>query len=159
MNILQQQLKEYRRTDNGEIIQGAAHTSKLLNHKYRNKIIMTTYQHLKKHNGSYDAIACCGTSGLMVVPQIAELLKKNIIVVRKDLKGYSKFYVEGPNTKKYIIIDDLICSGDTVKHIIRSIKKETSISKCIGVYSCMRDECAYRNIPELCVRDLGVDYL
>ena len=81
MNILQQQLKEYRRTDNGEIIQGAAHTSKLLNHKYRNKIIMQTYVDLRDKDLEFDAIACCGISGLMVVPQIAELLKKNILFV------------------------------------------------------------------------------
>ncbi len=154
-----QQLDEYRRNEDGSVIQGASHTSRILNHKYRNRIIMTTYQHLKKYEESYDAIVCCGTSGLMVVPQIAELLKKNIVVVRKDLKGYSKFYVEGAYTKKYIIVDDLICSGDTIRHIIRSIKKETSTSKCIGVYSYMKDECAYRKMPELCEKDLGIPYL
>lgn len=159
MNVLMQQLDEYRRNEDGSVIQGAAHTSKLLNHKYRNRIIMTTYSYLKKLNIDYDAIACCGTSGLMIVPQIAELLTKNIIVVRKDLKGYSKFYVEGPYTKKYIIIDDLICSGDTIKHILTSINRESSRSKCMGVYSYIKDECAYRNHPEYCKKDLNIEYL
>ena len=94
MNGLQQELDEFRRTPDGKVIQGCSHTSRILSHKYRNKIIMTTYQDLKKYDGSYDAIACCGTSGLMVVPQIAELLNKNIVVVRKNTDGYSDFMVE-----------------------------------------------------------------
>ncbi len=154
-----QELDEFRRNDDGSIIQGSSHTSRILNHKYRNKIIMSTYSYLNKLNIQYDAIACCGTSGLMIVPQIAELLKKNIIVVRKDLKGYSKFYVEGPYTKKYIIIDDLICSGNTIKHILKSIDKESSRSKCMGVYCYIPEESAYKNYPEYCERDLGVRYL
>jgi adenine/guanine phosphoribosyltransferase-like PRPP-binding protein len=159
MNVLQQQLDEYRRTDDGNIIQGAAHTSRILNHKYRNKIIINAYSHLNKLDTYYDAIACCGTSGLMVVPQIAELLKKNIIVVRKKKDGYSDFMVEGTHTNHYIIIDDLICSGGTIKHIIKNIKAETPRSKCVGVYCYMPEESVYRNCPEYCRRDLGVEYL
>ena len=159
MNVLQQQLDDYRRNDDGSIIQGAAHTSRILNHKYRNKIIINTYSYLNKLDIYYDSIACCGTSGLMVVPQIAELLKKNIIVVRKKKDGYSDFLVEGPSSKYYIIIDDLICSGGTVKHIIKNIRRETPRSKCVGVYCYMPEESSYRNCPEYCKRDLGVEYL
>ena len=92
MNVLQQELDEFRRTPDGKVIQGCSHTSRILSHKYRNKIIMTTYQDLKKYDGSYDAIACCGTSGLMVVPQIAELLNKNIIVGKEEHRWIFGFY-------------------------------------------------------------------
>jgi adenine/guanine phosphoribosyltransferase-like PRPP-binding protein len=159
MNVLEQQLDDYRRTDDGNIIQGAAHTSRILNHKYRNKIIINAYTKLSKLDIYYDAIACCGTSGLMVVPQIAELLKKNIIVVRKKKDGYSDFMVEGTHTNCYIIIDDLICSGGTVRHIIKNIRSETPRSKCVGVYCYMPEESVYRNYPEYCERDLGISYL
>ena len=159
MNVLQQELDEFRRTPDGKVIQGCSHTSRILSHKYRNKMIMTTYQHLKKYDDSYDAIACCGTSGLMVVPQIAELLNKNIIVVRKGTDGYSDFVVEGPNTCSYVIIDDLVCSGGTVKHIIKNIKEEIPRAKCMGVWSYIREECVYRRMPENCMRDLGIKYL
>jgi adenine/guanine phosphoribosyltransferase-like PRPP-binding protein len=159
MNVLEQQLDEYRRNDDGSIIQGAAHTSRILNHKYRNKIIINAYTKLNKLDIYYDSIACCGTSGLMVVPQIAELLKKNIIVVRKKKDGYSDFIVEGAATNLYIIIDDLICSGGTVKHIMKNIRRETPRSKCVGVYCYMPEESSYRNCPEYCQRDLGIPYL
>ena len=159
MNVLEQQLDEFRRNDDGSIIQGAAHTSRILNHKYRNKIIINAYSYLNKLDIYYDSIACCGTSGLMVVPQIAELLNKNIIVVRKNKDGYSDFMVEGAATNLYIIIDDLICSGGTVKHIIKNIRRETPRSKCVGVYCYMPEESSYRNCPEYCKRDLGIPYL
>lgn len=159
MNVLQQKLDDHRRTDDGRVIQGASHTSRLLNHKYRNKIIMQTYVDLRSKDLEFDAIACCGISGLMVVPQIAELLKKNILVIRKDLNGYSNFNIEGPHTNRYIIIDDLICSGNTVKTIMKAIKSEFHKPKCLGIYCYMPEESAYRNKPELCKRDLGIDYL
>ena len=159
MNILQQKLDDHRRTDDGRVIQGSSHTSRLLNHKYRNKIIMQTYVDLRNKDLEFDAIVCCGISGLMVVPQIAELLKKNIIVIRKDLNGYSSFNIEGPYTNKYIIVDDLICSGNTVKTIMKQIKSEFYKSKCLGIYCYMPEESTYRNHPELCKKDLGIDYL
>jgi adenine/guanine phosphoribosyltransferase-like PRPP-binding protein len=159
MNILEQELDEFRRTPDGKVIQGCSHTSRILSHKYRNKIIMNTYAALKKYDKEYDAIACMGVSGIMVVPQIAELLNKNIIVVRKQVDRYSDFMVEGAYTNKYIIIDDLICSGGTVKAIIKNIKEEIPQAKCIGVWSYMKDQCAYRKIPKYCKRDLGVTYL
>ena len=159
MNILQQQLDEYRRTENGEVIQGAAHTSKILNHRYRNKVVMDAYVYLNKLDLEYTAIACCGASGMLVVPQIAELLKKNIILVRKDTGGYSEFIVEGTPAKNYIIVDDLICSGNTIKYIINSIKNEVPRSKCLGVYCYIPEESTYRRHPEYCKKDLGIEYL
>ena len=160
MNVLHQELDDFRRNEDGSIIQGASHTCRVLNHKYRNKVIINAYAKLAKVDFWYDAIACCGTSGMLVVPQIAELLKKNIIVARKiNDNCYSDFIIEGPSTKQYIIIDDLICSGKTVKHIIKAIKTETPRSKCMGIYSYMKDECAYANAYDLCLRDFGCQYL
>ena len=68
----------------GKVIQGCAHTSLILNHKTRNKIIIKAVCNLRKIRDEFDTIVCCGVSGLMVVPQIAELLDKHILVVRKD---------------------------------------------------------------------------
>lgn len=160
MNILEQQVDQFRHTEDGKIIQGASHTSRVLNHKYRNKVIIEAYTKLSKVDFWYDAIVCSGTSGMIVVPQIAELLKKNIIVIRKkNNDSYSDFIVEGANTHQYIIVDDLICSGGTAKHILKSIKEESPRSKCMGIYTYMKDECAYRNRPDLCMRDLKIPYL
>lgn len=160
MSTYWQELDDFRRNEDGSIIQGASHTSRVLNHKYRNRVIIDAYTKLSKVDFWFDAIACTGTSGMLVVPQIAELLKKNIIVVRKFNEDcYSKFLVEGTSTKQYIIIDDLVCSGNTIKHIIDSIKDETPRSKCMGIYTYMKDECSYYNNHDMCMRDFKAPYL
>ena len=95
MNVMNQELDDYRRTEDGKIIQGASHTCRVLNHKARNKVIIKAVCDLRKISDRFDSIACCGVSGLVVVPQIAELLDKHIVVVRKpDEERYSDFYVE-----------------------------------------------------------------
>ena len=155
-------MDEYRKTHDGKIIQGASHTCRVLNHKERNKAIIKAVCDLRKVVDSFDSIACCGVSGLMVVPQIAELLNKHIVIVRKGEKCYSEFRTEGVAPFRYIILDDLICSGGTVKHIKRVLKDEYPRAACIGVYCYMPSECAYRNDQEgskLCQRDLGIPLL
>lgn len=143
MNILDMPMEDIRRTEHG-IIQGASHTCHVLNHKIRNKIIIKAVCDLRKISDSFDSIACCGVSGLMVVPQIAELLNKNIVVVRKGEKCYSEFLTEGAAPFRYIILDDLICSGTTVKHIKHTIRDEYARARCVGLYCYLPDECAYR---------------
>lgn len=144
MSILNNTIEPERITDSGNIIQGCSHTCRVLNHKVRNKIIIKAVCDLRKIADQFDSIACCGTSGLMVVPQIAELLNKNIILIRKkNEKRYSNFTIEGASPFRYIILDDLICSGDTVRHITRNISHEYARSKCVGLYCYMPEECAY----------------
>lgn len=136
-------IDEVRCTESG-IIQGSSHTCHVLNHKVRNKIIIKAVCDLRKMSDQFDSIACCGVSGLMVVPQIAELLNKNIILIRKqNEKCYSDFTIEGVKPFRYIILDDLICSGDTVRHIQRNISNEYEMTQCVGLYCYMPEECAY----------------
>ena len=145
MNIMNSAIEDVRKTDTG-IIQGASHTCHVLNHKARNKIIIKAVCDLRKISNSFDSIACCGTSGLMVVPQVAELLNKNILLIRKkDEKCYSNFAIEGITPTRYIILDDLICSGGTVRHIQCSIRDEYYKAQCVGLYCYMPQECAYTN--------------
>lgn len=149
-----------RRTEDGRWLQGCDHTAILLNPKTRNKIIEQAILDIKKSKISFDTIACCGISGLLVVPQIAEKLHKNTIVIRKiNDKSYSPFHYEGVMPHKYIIVDDLICSGKTVKHIISTIKTDSDIAECMGVYCFLKDQCSYRTNNSLCKRDLGIKYI
>ena len=155
------QIEEVRNTDGG-IIQGASHTCHVLNHKIRNKIIIKAVCDLRKIAKDFDSIACCGVSGLMVVPQIAEILNKNILVVRKDERRYSDFTTEGVAPFRYVVIDDLICSGKTIKHITDTIKEEYPRARALGVYCYLPEECGYPDDHEgskLCERDLGLPLL
>jgi adenine/guanine phosphoribosyltransferase-like PRPP-binding protein len=161
MNIMNNQIEDVRQTGSG-IIQGASHTCHVLNHKVRNKIIIKAVCDLRKISKDFDSIACCGVSGLMVVPQIAEILNKNILVVRKDERRYSDFTTEGVAPFRYVVIDDLICSGKTIKHITDTIKEEYPRARALGVYCYLPEECAYPATDEnskLCERDLGMPLL
>jgi len=161
-SLNEMQIEEVRKTDDGKYIQGASHTCHVLNHKARNKIIIKSVCDLRKISNTFDSIACCGVSGLMVVPQIAELLNKNIVVVRKGERCYSEFRTEGVAPFQYIILDDLICSGGTVRHIKKVIKDEYSRSHCIGVYCYLPNECAYHPDEQgskICKRDFGIPLL
>jgi adenine/guanine phosphoribosyltransferase-like PRPP-binding protein len=161
MNVLSTKIDDFRKTRDGKYIQGASHTSIVLNHQFRNMIVMEAIRKLRPY--AFDTIVGCGTSGLIVIPQIAEILDKHILVVRKPKeKCYSEFSTEGVAPSRYIILDDLICSGSTIRHIKRTINNEYPIAKCIGIYCYLPQECAYRNNPEgsaLCQRDLGAPLL
>ena len=161
MNIMNNQIEDVRQTGSG-IIQGASHTCHVLNHKIRNKIIIKAVCDLRKIKNEFDSIACCGVSGLLVVAQIAELLNKNILIIRKNEKRYSEFRTEGIAPLRYVVIDDLICSGTTVNHITRIIKEEYPRAKSIGIYCYLPEECAYSADAQgskLCERDLGMPLL
>lgn len=162
-NILHNTVEDYRKTTDGQYIQGCGHTSQVLNHKNRNKIIIKAVCDLRKSDVGFDSICCSGTSGLLVVPQIAEILDKHIVVVRKkDERSYSNFDIEGVAPYRYIIIDDLVCSGNTIKHIQKTIKREHPRAICMGVYCYIPGDCAYRSDTDgskLCQRDLGIPLL
>lgn len=153
---------DHRKMADGKVIQGCSHTSLVLNHKERNKIIIKAVCKLRKISDEFDTIACCGISGLLVVPQIAELLNKHILIIRKNEKCYSEFRMEGVAPFRYVIVDDLICSGSTIKRIKNTIKEDHPRARCVGVYCYMPEETAYkadRDGSKLCERDLGVPLL
>jgi adenine/guanine phosphoribosyltransferase-like PRPP-binding protein len=138
--------------------EGCEHTRVVLNHKNRNQIVMNTIKGLRDYD--YDSIVCCGTSGIIVAPQVCEILNKEIVIVRKDHeKRYSPFVIEGILGNRFVFLDDLVCSGGTLRHVIKNIKEEHPYAKCAGVYCYMKDKCGYRNAPECFYKDFGLDYL
>ena len=156
------EISDHRRVDGG-IIQGAEHTSLVLNHKQRHSYIISGVCRLRKNLHDFDAIACCGISGVIVAVQIAELLNKEIVIVRKPqnstLREYSEFTIEGVAPRRYVIVDDLVCSGKTVRYILNEIKEEYPRAICVGMYSYMKESCAYRNASDTFKKRFGIDYL
>ena len=67
-------------------------------------------------------------------------------MVRKGTENcYSTFMIEGPQPRRFIIVDDLICSGNTIKHILSQISMEYNTDVCypVGVYCYLPEHCAY----------------
>lgn len=95
---------------------------------------------LKPHAAKFQAIAFRGMSGCLVAPWVAAKLKKHMLMVRKG-KSHSTNLVEGELTvDSYIILDDFMDSGNTVKQIVNRIAM-TRDAKMVGA-------CFY-NKPEL----------
>ena len=158
--LMHDELKELniRKTSSGQIIQGATHTVKILNHKHRQQMIKNAVKVLSQYE--FDGIACTGVSGLMIVPQLCEILDKNIIVVRKIKETrYSPFDYEGVPPKRYVIVDDLVSSGNTIQRILKLFKEEIPSAKCVGYYSYLSNECAYAQATSVFKKVFHIDYL
>lgn len=114
-----------------------------LNSKARHRVVETIVHILKNKIGldNFDAIAVCGTSGMLIGPIIAYLLNKEIIVVRKKLDAERsnchsnhtvEFSLDHELEHKYVIIDDLISRGYTVSRIIEQLSLKSNFS-CAGI--------------------------
>lgn len=100
----------------------SSYLHKALNVKKRSVVIDKIVKKLINENKSY-AIACCGMSGMLIGPEVANRLKWPVWIVRKAKeKSHSYLSVEGDiSVKDYIIIDDFIDTGETIKYINRKI--------------------------------------
>jgi hypothetical protein len=81
---------------------------------------------IDKNDLKFDAIAVRGISGMIIGAPLAANLGKPLIVVRKPSEKSHGEPVEVPTLLpgkfRYIIIDDMIASGETVRSIVVSIK-------------------------------------
>jgi len=89
-------------------------------------------------NTKFDTIAFAGMSGALIAPGIALATNKELTLVRKagDKHHGSSITkgVEGnANINRYIIVDDLVSSGATVRRIQRQIRKYYPDAMCVGV--------------------------
>jgi orotate phosphoribosyltransferase len=90
---------------------------------------------IKDSEVEFDAIAFRGMSGALIAPIIAMKLKKNMLMVRKDDGNHFGSNLEGvESSERYIIIDDLICSGNTLRIIREEVTKRIATAQCVGVF-------------------------
>jgi adenine/guanine phosphoribosyltransferase-like PRPP-binding protein len=96
-----------------------------------------TIRRFSKHT-HFDAIAFTGTSGAAIAYPLSLRLNKPLICVRKK-KEKSHYFgrIEGcVDAKSYIIVDDCVASGRTVKDIVSTISgcKRLKKAKPVGIY-------------------------
>ena len=89
----------------------------------------------------FDAIAFTGTSGAALAYPLSIKMKVPLICVRKSVKdNHYGSKLEGcTNARTYIIVDDFIASGSTMKKIQKAVKDHTGEygadpAKLVGVY-------------------------
>jgi orotate phosphoribosyltransferase len=83
----------------------------------------------------YTFIVCSGYSGVLIAPHVVLAVNKELIIVRKSAQNTHGMLVEQHNIrgKDYIILDDFIQTGDTVRRIIEILQKEKPHLKCVGI--------------------------
>ena len=83
----------------------------------------------------FDAIAFRGVSGAAIAFPVSALTGLHLICVRKERNSHGN-RVEGPSRsiKRYVILDDFISSGETIRAIYGAVKAVSrSESKCVGI--------------------------
>lgn len=101
---------------------------KILNPRKRAEVVAQCRRVLTTLGWKFDAIAVTGLSGNLVGVDLATLLNKNIMIVRKKDEDNHGKLVEATqplqDDVRYIIVDDFISSGATVKRIHAKIHEE-----------------------------------
>lgn len=96
---------------------------------------------LKLWGIEFDGIAFTGMSGALVAPMVADKMKKKLLMVRKDGDvSHSSYAVEGHrDVKRYIVLDDLVCTGTSVRNVVKGVLRmrhsyELTGLECVGVF-------------------------
>ena len=100
--------------------------------------------------GAFDAIAFTGLSGSVIAGAISIAMDKYLYCVRKSTENrHSDYAVEGPATGlRYVIIDDFISTGATIKRVIEMVGAHTDgQAVCAGVY-LWRDDVLLAGVPK-----------
>ena len=91
--------------------------------------VATAIKNLK--DVSFDTVAVRGVSGMTLGSILAHVLKKNLCIIRKDDGSHSCRELESGRhfQGRYIIVDDLIDTGKTIKAIIKAIEDDEREAK------------------------------
>lgn len=88
-------------------------------------------------NVDFDSIAFIGMSGALLAPVLAFVMGKELIALRKHgSQSHSWHSIEGFNkTKRYIVVDDFICTGNTVRDIAKRMEGFAPGAEYVGTYA------------------------
>ncbi len=114
----------------------AYYYTRILSNECRRKILQTAEEDLQEFVDDFDAVAFIGLSGALIAPSIADLFGKELLAIRKQTEScHSGYNVEGYiGSYTYIIVDDFIASGNTVRRIYRTVQEYNPEAICLGIY-------------------------
>lgn len=99
------------------------------------KIVNALVTMLREKEVEFDTIVFRGMSGSLIAPIIAYLMHKSLLVVRKDSENnHSGYSLEGNHPSRFIIIDDFISSGHTIKTILSDVGDRFPNAICQGIF-------------------------
>src|SRR5258706_474101 len=87
-----------------------------------------------KRKHPFDAIAFTGSSGAALAFPLSYLLKLPLIHVRKGKSHYGGGQIEGTiSSKRYLIIDDFIETGASIRRVIKAVNSELDDAKPVAI--------------------------
>ena len=94
------------------------------------RVVDDLRKRMKEH--PFDAIAFIGISGAVLAPIVAYELGVGLIAVqKKGTRACSRRHWHGPMDVRYIILDDDVNTGATLRWVLRAIG---DASTCVGAY-------------------------
>lgn len=118
------------------VYEGGGYNAMFLTHYKLFEVMNESIKTLEPIKDSFDAIAFRGMSGAIPAGILSIMLEKPLILVRKSRNdNHAGCLVEGDSAAKtYIIVDDFICSGETIKAIVKGVLGFThGQAKCVGI--------------------------
>jgi hypothetical protein len=98
----------------------ASHLYESFERNNQDRVIRNVKRLLIEQNIKFDGFVVCGISGIVIGSILARSLKKDLVIVRSTNDCHSTFMVENYKTnRKYIFLDDFICSGTTFEKVKR----------------------------------------
>lgn len=88
----------------------------------------------------YDTIVGTGLSGTIFTARVAPGLHKNFAIVRKDddTSTHSGKRVEGIVGERFVVADDFVSSGATLKKVLERMREKHPRAEFVGVYQYER---------------------
>lgn len=89
---------------------------------------------------AFDSIVATGLSGTLIALPLAARLHTHVAIVRKHTTDHSDLVVEGTIGHRWMLLDDLVCSGATVRYCRRAIAAQLvaeggrTLPTFVGVY-------------------------
>lgn len=108
------------------------------------KATATALRRLQKILG-FKQIVCTGISGQSIAWPVGYVTEIPVAVVRRRGERQHHGYAAENFTRnrKYIILDDFVSSGDTVKHVLKTLcEDDHDTPLCVGVYCYSVDDSA-----------------
>jgi adenine/guanine phosphoribosyltransferase-like PRPP-binding protein len=84
-----------------------------------------------------DTVVVTGNSGISVAHAALMLIDFPLVLVRKPNDCSNGHQIEGPTShilQRYVILDDLICSGDTVRRVQQTLLEYDEDTELAGVF-------------------------
>lgn len=102
---------------------GAGYEKPLHTAASRRKIVNELSKECQAHKNEFDGFVVTGYSMAVLGSILADRLNKDLAIVRKDTdRRHSWLDAEGRHGLRWVFVDDLISSGDTLRDVLKKIK-------------------------------------